>query len=132
MGEKHNKNNTMANHNDLGTYGETLALDYLKTKGYKILETNWKYSRAEVDIIAWDGEVLVFIEVKTRSYDTVAKPEDAINKKKITLLSQAAAVYMEQINHDWEIRFDVISILNRKNKQPTLKHFEDAFFPGLH
>ena len=121
----------MAEHNDLGNYGEKLASEYLKSKGYKIIETNWSYSRAEVDIIAWDGDVLVFVEVKTRSYDSLGKPEDFINKKKIRLLAQAAAVYMEKINHDWELRFDVISIINRKNKQPSVKHFIDAFFPGL-
>ena len=121
----------MALHNDIGKYGEELAIELLKSKGYRIAETNWKFSHAEVDIIAWHGEVLVFVEVKTRTTDFFGQPEEFISNKKMKLLTEAAAVYCEQINHDWEIRFDVISVLDRKNQQPTLKHIEDAFFLGL-
>ena len=119
----------MALHNDIGEYGEKLALDFLKAQGYQILETNWRIGKAELDIIAKLGSELIFIEVKTRSSDTFSKPEDAINRKKIRLLGQAAARYMEQIGHEGEIRFDVISIVDRKNQQPSLRHLVDAFFP---
>lgn len=119
----------MALHNDIGEHGEKLALDFLKAQGYEILETNWRIGKAELDIIAKLGAELIFIEVKTRSSDTFSKPEDAINRKKIRLLGRAAAVYMEQIGHEGEIRFDVISIVDRKNQQPSLRHLVDAFFP---
>lgn len=119
----------MAIHNDIGAFGEKLASDFLKAQGYQILETNWRHGKAELDIIAKLGADLIFVEVKTRTSDTFAKPEDAINRKKIRLLGQAAAVYMEQIGHDGEIRFDVISVVDRKNQQPSLRHMIDAFFP---
>jgi len=119
----------MAIHNDIGAFGEKLAVDFLKAQGYQILETNWRYGKAELDIIAKLAAELIFVEVKTRTSDTFSKPEDAINRKKIRLLGQAAAVYMEQIGHDGEIRFDVVSVVDRKNKQPSLRHMIDAFFP---
>jgi len=121
----------MALHNDIGNYGEELACEHLKAKGFKILETNWKFSRAEVDIIAWDKKVLVFVEVKTRTSTSFGRPEAFVTKKKMKLLTQAASFYSEKINHDWEVRFDVVSVVDRKNKQPVVEHIEDAFFLGL-
>jgi len=121
----------MAEKHELGKWGEQLAVNYLLDKNYEIQKTNWRYSRAEVDIIAKDGEVLVFVEVKSRSYDFFGQPEDFVDAKKRMLLSEAAAAYMEEVDHEWEIRFDIISILMEKSGRYTLKHFEDAFFPGL-
>ncbi len=121
----------MAKHNDIGKIGEQLAYNFLENKGYQILEINWRYRKAEIDLIAKDGETLVFIEVKTRSTDLFGKPEEAISPRKERLLTDAAAAYMEQINHDWAVRFDVISIIYRDEKHYTLEHFEDAFFMGL-
>lgn len=118
----------MAKHLKIGQQGETLAVQLLLQKGYTILETNWRFSRAEVDIIAKDGDILVFIEVKTRSYDYFGKPEAFVTERKRTLLLDAAAMYMEKINHVWEVRFDIISVLIEKGKEPLLQHFEDAFF----
>jgi putative endonuclease len=112
---------------ELGNRGETLAEKYLHETNYQILERNWRFSRAEVDLIAKDGEVLVFVEVKTRSSDFFGKPEESVSPKKEALLKDAAAVYMEQIGHQWEIRFDVISILI-KGEGYTIEHFKDAFF----
>lgn len=112
----------------IGDKGEAIAVDFLDRKGYQILETNWRFSRAEIDIIAFDGEILVFVEVKTRSYDYYGKPEEFVTLKKEKLMADAATVYMDKINHDWEIRFDIISILLPKNKTPIIEHFKDAFF----
>jgi len=117
----------MSKNVEIGNKGEAIAEDYLLEKGYRILETNWRFSRAEVDLIAMDGEILVFIEVKTRSTDFFGAPELAVNDIKKTLLQDAASAYMEQISHDWEIRFDIISIILQKEGY-TLEHFEDAFF----
>ena len=102
----------MAKHLETGKRGEELALQLLQSKGFKILETNWRYKRLEVDIIAMDGPVLVFVEVKTRSYDYFGKPEVFVNTKKEKLLAQAAAAYMLAIRHEWSIRFDVVSMLS--------------------
>lgn len=121
----------MAKHLEIGKKGEQLAVEFLKNKGYTILETNWRFRRSEVDIIAKDKEILVFIEVKTRSYDYFGKPESFVSKRKKILLQDAASAYMVKINHSWEIRFDIIGILMPTPKKISIKHFEDAFFPGL-
>jgi len=121
----------MADHIIKGQNGEALATTFLAEKGYRILETNWRYKRAELDIIAKDGKVLVFVEVKTRATDYFGAPEEAIKDKKKALLASAATAYMELNNHDWEIRFDYISVIFEDEGNFQLKHFKDTFFPGL-
>ena len=79
----------MAAHNELGKAGEQLAFDYLISKGYQIKERNWRYQKAEVDIIAQKGGVLAIVEVKTRSTRFFGDPQDFINSKKIKLLTSA-------------------------------------------
>lgn len=119
----------MAEHNDTGKKGEALAKTYLESKGYKILEMNWRFSKAEVDLIAMDGEVMVFVEVKTRSGEHFGYPEEFVSKNKEQLLMDAAAVYTNQAGHEWEIRFDIISIIS-KGTFHELTHIKDAFFDG--
>lgn len=121
----------MATHNETGKIGEQLARTFLENKDYQILEINWRYRKAELDLIAKDHETLVFIEVKTRSTDLFGQPTEAISPRKKQLLADAASAYMEHIGHDWAIRFDVISIIYRNENHYTIEHFEDAFFPGL-
>ncbi|MCO6489182.1 MAG: YraN family protein [Phaeodactylibacter sp.] len=121
----------MARHNDLGKTGETLARRYLEGQGYRILEANWRYRRSEIDLIAMDGQILVFVEVKTRGTDIFGKPEEFVTARKEKLMVAAAIAYMESIGHDWELRFDIISILYRSETDYQLEHFPDAFFPGL-
>ena len=120
-----------AKHLLTGKKGEELAVDFLTMNDLTILETNWRYKRLEVDIIAKEGDILVFVEVKTRSYDYFGKPEEFVDNKKEKRLAKAAAEYMVLINHDWAIRFDVVSILMNKENQTEIKHIKDAFFPGL-
>ena len=119
----------MAAHNELGKKGEKMALDYLIADDYEVLEINYRFSRAEVDIIARKDELLVFVEVKSRSSLKFGVPESSVNNKKIRLLMDAAYHYMEKIDHSWEIRFDIISLLIKKNQTPFLKHIKDAFVP---
>ena len=121
----------MAKHLETGKKGENLAVQFLKNKGYKILETNWRFRRSEVDIIAKDGAILIFVEVKTRSYDYFGKPASFVSARKKVLLQDAASAYMRKINHAWELRFDIIGILMPSPTDITINHFEDAFFPGL-
>ena len=121
----------MAKHLETGKKGEDLAVKFLHEKGYKILETNWRFRRSEVDIIAKDGAILVFVEVKTRSYDYFGKPASFVSARKKVLLQDAASAYMHEINHTWEIRFDIIGILKPSAKNMEINHYEDAFFPGL-
>lgn len=122
----------MAAHNDLGRKGETWAKNFLLGRGYVILETNWRFSRAEVDIIARESDcTLVFVEVRTRSSDFYGPPEDSVSLAKQQLLAEAAAAYMRSIQHDWTIRFDLIAIVAPPYHTYRLRHLKDAFFPPL-
>lgn len=121
----------MAKHNETGKRGEEIAEAFLRELGFTILETNWRHKRLEVDLIAKDGEVLVFVEVKTRSYDYFGKPEEFVDKKKERHLAHAAAEYMRQTGHDWAIRFDVVSVLMKNENEWEVEYIRDAFFPGI-
>lgn len=116
----------MATHNELGKLGEQLAADYLKDKGYQICECNWYFKKAEIDIIAKKGDVLVIVEVKTRSTDDFGDPQDFINKKKVGHIVEAADEYVQRLQWNKEVRFDIIAIvLNSKEKK--IEHIEDGF-----
>lgn len=117
----------MAEHNDLGKLGETLAADFLITNGYDILETNWVFQKAEVDIIALKENILTIVEVKTRSSSDFGLPQDFVKPKKIKLLVKAINEYILLNDMDVEVRFDIISILVN-NEVPEIDHLEDAFF----
>lgn len=120
----------MAKHNEVGKMGEDIAVRFLTGKGYTMLERNWRHKKAEVDMICMDGDVLVFVEVKTRSSMLYSAPTDAVTEHKMRMLVDAASVYMDQIGHDWEIRFDVVSILLLNEANYEVDHHRDAFFPG--
>jgi putative endonuclease len=117
----------MAQHNDLGRQGEEIAVQYLLKKGYVILETNWVYQKAEIDIIAQKGKILSVVEVKTRSSLAFGLPQEFVNKKKIRLLVKAVNEYIEMKSLDVEARFDIISIYNSPSGF-EVEHLEDAFF----
>jgi len=116
----------MAQHNELGKKGEQLAIEYLLKKGYQIIEKNYRYLKAEVDIIAKKETVLVAIEVKTRTSNYFGNPQDFINPKKIKLLVSAIDFYVIEKNLDVEVRFDIIAIIHNK-KEIKIEHLEDAF-----
>lgn len=116
------------NNREIGDLAEGIAEKHLINLGYEILERNWRFKRAEVDIIAKIDKTLIFIEVKYRSYDYFGPPEIAVTKKKENLLLDAGAAYAESINHDWAVRFDIIAIVKKGDKY-DIKHYEDAFFP---
>lgn len=121
----------MAKQHQNGKLAEDIATQFLTDLGYTVLERNWRFSKAEVDIIAKDKKILVFVEVKSKTYAYYGAPEESISSSKERLIIDAAGVYMEQIGHDWEIRFDIISILFDKQMKPTISHFKDAFYPGI-
>ena len=118
----------MAAHNDFGKLGEDLAVDYLTSKGYKILERNWHNIHKEIDIIAKDGEELVIVEVKARQTDEYGEPDIAVTKQKQRNLISAANSYIFRNRMDIETRFDIISIVF-KDGEPVIEHVEDAFLP---
>jgi putative endonuclease len=117
----------MAEHNDLGKFGEELAVEFLQKNDYKILETNWTFQKAEVDIIALKGNTLAIIEVKTRSSIDYGLPQDFVKTKKIQLLVKAVNAYVIYNNLDVEVRFDIIAI-HRESMKFNLEHLEDAFY----
>ncbi len=117
----------MADHNDLGKLGEELAVDFLQKNGYKILETNWVFQKAEIDIIAQKENVLAIVEVKTRSTIGFGLPQDFVKPKKIQLLVKAVNEYVISNDLDVEIRFDIIAI-SKEGKEYTIEHIEDAFY----
>lgn len=121
----------MAHHTDLGQKGEDLALKFLTEKGFRIKERNWRYDRAEIDLIAVHSQQIVFIEVKTRSAVIFEEPRDSISEQKIRLLVHAAEAYLLEKEIDLEARFDVVSIKWFGNEKYEIEHIEDAFTPPV-
>lgn len=116
----------MARHNLLGKKGEDLAAELLAGKGYEILSRNFRHQKAEVDILARKGEVLVVVEVKTRSTPDFGDPQEFLKQKQIQQLIKAVDFFMNDRGLDLEVRFDIIAII--KNSSGTqIEHLEDAF-----
>lgn len=120
----------MARHNDFGTLGEDIAADYLRRKGYMLLDRNWRSGHKEIDIVARQDDTLVFVEVKARTNVMYGNPEDAVTKRKMHLLVLAADAYLRCNALDCEVRFDVITITGTTQK-PYIRHYEHAFRPGI-
>ena len=117
----------MAGHNELGKKGEGLAIAFLEENDYKILEKNYRFQKAEVDIIAFKDEILVGVEVKTRSTAHFGNPQEFVKSGQIQRLVLAMNHYAEVKNIDAEIRFDIVAII--KNASGTkIELIEDAFF----
>lgn len=117
----------MAAHNLLGKEGENMALQWLQQKGYIIMHQNWRSSHYEIDIIATKGEVLHFVEIKTRSNKKFGEPEAAISKEKIRHLLKAGAEYQYQ-HPGWKrVQYDVLSIAVHKNETPSYFFIEDIY-----
>nr|WP_315145127.1 YraN family protein [uncultured Flavobacterium sp.] len=117
----------MAEHNDLGKLGEEMAVEFLQKNGYEILETNWTFQKAEVDIIAKKENILAIIEVKTRSSLDFGLPQDFVKPKKIQLLVKAVNEYVISNDLDIEVRFDIIAV-HKEGKTFAIEHLMDAFY----
>jgi putative endonuclease len=117
----------MAEHNDLGKLGEELAVEYLQKDNYQILQTNWVFQKAEIDILAQKGNVLAVVEVKTRSSIEFGLPQDFVKPKKIQLLVKAVNEYIIQNDLDVQVRFDIVSVF-KNNNTFEIEHLQDAFF----
>jgi putative endonuclease len=126
--ERPNILNIVSQHLELGKQGEKMALDYLLAAGYLPLALNWRYGRAEVDIIAEKEEEWVFIEVKTRRGVKWGTPELAVHKAKQTRMLAAATAYTEERGYEGAVRFDIIAICWPEGGFPELEHYEDVFF----
>lgn len=117
----------MADHNELGARGEDEAVNFLIKKGYKIKERNWRFAKAEIDIIAENDTWLVMVEVKTRSNDSFGNPEEFVSRAKQKHLIRAANRYLELFPTEKDTRFDIISIVIEPKF--LLEHIPEAFYP---
>lgn len=117
----------MAEHNDFGKLAEKLAKSYLQDKGYKIKDSNFRYQKAEIDIIASYNSQIIMVEVKARASDAFLEPHEAVNRKKIRLIVTAADEYMKKNNLQDEVRFDIISVLPDSSGKLEIMHIESAF-----
>lgn len=113
----------------IGHLGETKAIRYLENLGWDILARNWRSGRREIDIIARDGDQLVFLEVKTRKSTNRGHPIDFIDARKQEYMVEAATQYLVQSAWDGEIRFDLIGIVSQRQEPAEITHVRDAFFP---
>lgn len=117
----------MADHNEMGKYGEDLAEGYLKEKGFDILHRNWRHSRYEIDIIASYKDTLHFIEVKTRGSKAFGLPEEGVSFKKMKQLGVAANAFLQQ-NAGWKwIQHDILSVTISKEKEPEYFFIQDVW-----
>ena len=123
----------MAEHNDLGKWGEDEAALYYEDKGYEILERDWKVGKRDIDLIALteDKDTLVFVEVKTRQNNDLQEPEEAVDVKKMRNLAIAANAYVKLHGLDMDVRFDIISVIGKCSCVESIECGEDAFNPLL-
>ena len=117
----------MAQHNELGKKGEQLAVDFLIENSYDIVERNYRFDKAEVDIIAQKDDILAIVEVKTRSSLDFGNPQDFVKPKQIKNLVKAVDEYVTENDLDVEVRFDIIAIV-KENKDYKIEHLENAFY----
>ena len=123
----------MAEHNELGKWGEDEAALYLEDEGYVIIDRDWKIGKRDLDILALspDGKTLAVVEVKTRSGDEYQQPEEAVDGRKMRNLAIAANAYVKEHQVDKELRFDIISVVGVGHQVEHLEHLKDAFNPML-
>ena len=114
----------------IGDKAEELAEKHLLALGYKIQDKNWHYAHLELDIVAFDNDQLVIVEVKSRSGIRYEHPSEAITDIKIKRVVEAAEAYIYQKDLHCETRFDVITVIFMGNNF-ELEHFKDAFYPKL-
>ena len=117
----------MASHNELGKQGEKMAENFLLSKGYEIHHKNWKSGKFELDIVAKKDNMLVVVEVKTRSSNFFGNPEDFVSKAKMKRTIDAAHHYIQMYDSRLETQFDIISIVKISGKKFNIEHIEDAF-----
>jgi putative endonuclease len=111
----------------LGERGENVAARYLRNKGYRIITRNFRCEMGEIDIIARDGKILVFVEVKTRAYDDPT-PEEQVNLAKQQAITRVAKLYLSRYGSPQPpARFDVVAIVWPTGQNPIIRHEEGAF-----
>ncbi len=117
----------MADHNDFGKLAEDLSVEYLQKNGYTILERNFRWQKAEIDIIAEFENQIIIIEVKARANDHFMEPQEAVKPGKIRSIVKAADYFMSAKNLQKEVRFDIVSVLKNPDGSLQITHLPDAF-----
>jgi putative endonuclease len=117
--------------NELGKKGEEIAREFLALKGYQILDVNWHFGHKEIDIVARYGEEIVIVEVKSRLENYAEEPWEAVTSSKIRNIVEVADAWLIANKVDRETRFDVISIVFKKDGSHMAEHFEGAFIPPV-
>ena len=114
---------------ELGQYGENLAVEHLTAAGMTVLARNWRCREGELDIVARDGNALVFVEVKARSGTGFGEPAEALGPVKARRIRGLACRWLmeQQPPGGHELRFDVVSVVCRRGAAPELRHLRDAF-----
>ena len=111
----------------LGQWGEQVAADRLQKKGLRILEQNWRCQRGEIDLVALDGEEIVFVEVKTRKGTGMGSPEEGLTPKKAEKLLELAQEYLAEQDLDPDWRIDLVALeLDNRGKLVRFDHVENA------
>lgn len=121
----------MSEKSELGLRGEALACERLTQEGCRILHTRWHFRHLELDIVATDGQSIIFAEVKTRSTRLWGDPWEAVDEKKIRHMINAADVYMKRYYVTLPYRFDIFSIVIDAQGHEVVEHIKDAFYPPL-
>lgn len=116
----------MSTNTTLGQQGEKVAEDYLVKQGYELLHRNYRFKRAEVDLVLKKDQFLVLVEVKTRTSRQYGYPEEAVSGRKQEMLFLAADALVEDLNWQQDVRFDIVSIFWH-HQTPDILHIEDAF-----
>ena len=111
---------------EFGKIGEQMTARYLTDKGYIILEHNYRRGHLEIDLIALDEEELVIVEVKSRAYDNILQPEDAVDHKKRQALIRLANEYVKSHNRKENVRFDIITVVSKEGGA-EIKHLKNAY-----
>lgn len=113
-----------------GRQGERVARRFLRRLGWRILEVNYKCAAGELDLVADDGDAIVFVEVKTRTHDADADPEENVDRAKRRQLERVAAYWLAaRGSPERAYRFDVIAVVLRNSGRPEIRHIEEAFVP---
>lgn len=112
---------------DIGTFGEDLAVRFLKKNGFRIIDRNWRYKQYEIDIICRDGDKLVFVEVKTRASDSFTRGYLSVNKNKKRALAHACRAYLNSLtSYPHTYRLDIIEVtLDKKENSSEISHIEN-------
>lgn len=122
----------LADAKKLGRWGEKYCLKYLKGKGFRAVALNYRCNAGEIDLVMGDKTgTLIFVEVKTRTSEELAKAQDAVNRNKQATMFRVSQHFCREYKiKDRPLRFDVVAIVLAEKGRPELRHYENAFRPG--